>query len=604
MKKHFMLVAFVFVVLIAACATPVTEPPVTAAPTQEVKETPNPCPTFNGYGRYTMQVDCEKVTIGTETYSITQHNDELVVDGHTISRGIYRRTRPWLYVHHMDSNSVDITFEEGSKDVYPLYTGISASIFDVYAHPWEMTCSTNAAFADNYWLVSHRWSDTGVFFDLHQRTGSTRDWRLVQEDIYVADDATEVTVAEINTKVKITSFDATQQKAQVTFIVAHLPALSFTPSTLNVAIGSQQNITLNTPKGAPPNFSVKIAPENSNIAINNQSPGSSATIPVPQNTSSQTFTVHGVQAGTSRVTASGQGFESATMSVSVSPPNITLSLSNSNVAVMWGNAVNLTVIVEGQRGFAGPVDLTLENVPHGVKPSFAPATVNVPQNGTVMSTLILNTVTADTKLGPLTLRVKATPQTGSVARKTADFDLAVLRTEGQFDPVTLITNDSSCGSVIATVVATGSGYGVQFTGPPFNRTNPQTIDFSTGYAISPRCRISLVIPPVTLNTPRTTFWNLGFDPAIGADPLGRLIDNPEGAFINGYFSQDDSLFLLVTPGGAGTHHAAVANLYDLARGTNIGREFFTAKIISVELKIDTVTLYTNPSLTGLEWTVR
>lgn len=177
------------------------------------------CDTFTGYGRYTMRVDCEQVRIGDRAYKITRRDNNLVIADHSLYRGIYRKDRPWLYVHHVDGDRVDITFEEGSKPEYPLYTGSSASIFDVYAHPWEMTRSTNAAFPDNYWLVSHRWSDTGIFFDLQQRIGDVREWNLVQEDIFVDGDGAVVTVAEINTKVKIISFDPTQNKATVEFTV-------------------------------------------------------------------------------------------------------------------------------------------------------------------------------------------------------------------------------------------------------------------------------------------------------------------------------------------------------------------------------------------------
>jgi hypothetical protein len=72
-----------------------------------------------------------------------------------------------------------------------------------------------------------------------------------------------------------------------------------------------------------------------------------------------------------------------------------------------------------------------------------------------------------------------------------------------------------------------------------------------------------------------------------------------------YFSQDDSLFLLVTPtGGVGTTQAAAAGLYDMARGTKIGAsKFFTATVISVVLNGNTVTLNTNPPLSSPNWTV-
>lgn len=288
-------------------------------------------------------------------------------------------------------------------------------------------------------------------------------------------------------------------------------------------------------------------------------------------------------------------------------PFIDLSLSNANIAVVWGNTVSLTVTVKGKNGFAGAVNLTLENVPFGVTPSFAPAIVNIPQNGTATSTLNLHTVAAGTKLVPPALRIRAAPQAGGVASKTANFTLDVRRTPGRFDPVALRTTPSSCGSgsVTAIVVPTGNGPGVQFIGVPFNQT--EIIQFSTGYAFSPRCRIGLVIPPVLQNLHRTKLWNLGFNPAIGgtgAAALGSFIYSASGVFTNGYFSQDDSLFLLITPtGGVGTREVAGAVLYDLARGTTIsGGGFFTATVISVVLNGNTVTLNTNPPF-SINWTV-
>jgi hypothetical protein len=276
-------------------------------------------------------------------------------------------------------------------------------------------------------------------------------------------------------------------------------------------------------------------------------------------------------------------------------PSIDLSLPTTNFATVWGDPVSVTATVESQNGFSGPVELTVENLPFGVTASAV--TVNVPPNGTVTGTLNLTTVAAGTQLAPPPLRVRATAQAGGVAPRTANFNLAVLRTPGSFDPVTLRTTTAPpCGSVTATVVATGSGPGVEFSGPPFNQTNPQILPFSAGYALSPRCRIGVVIPPV-VQTPRTGLWNLGFDPAIGATALGRQIDNPEGVFTNGYFSKDDSLFLLVTPTSGGTPQTTAAGLYDLATGTKIdASKFFTARVVSVVLNGSTVTLNTDPPL--------
>jgi len=141
-----------------------------------------------------------------------------VIDGHTISRGIYRKTKPWLYVHEITDSNVDVTFDVGGKPSYPLYTGASGSIFDVYSHPWKLSKSTNILFSNNWWLISHRWNENGIFFDLQHNMGNESAWQLVKADIFVPNNGSEVTVNEINTKIKILSFNRSEQNAQVSFI--------------------------------------------------------------------------------------------------------------------------------------------------------------------------------------------------------------------------------------------------------------------------------------------------------------------------------------------------------------------------------------------------
>lgn len=175
------------------------------------------CQSYHGYGRYMIRVDCDDVEIEGKTYKITRRGNELVVAGHTLPRGIYRKTPPWLYLHHVNQNEVDITFEKGSKPSYPLYTGASATILNPYVRPWPVIHSTNVEFSDNYWLVSHRWSDTGIFFDLHQQIGDVTRWELVQGDIFIPGDGKEIRIEEINTKVKVLSFDPREKWAIVQF---------------------------------------------------------------------------------------------------------------------------------------------------------------------------------------------------------------------------------------------------------------------------------------------------------------------------------------------------------------------------------------------------
>jgi len=176
-----------------------------------------PCTTYNGYGRYTLRLNCDKVNIGGQDFMVSKQGTDLIVANHSFSRGIYRKTRPWLYLHHSTSDKVDITFEEGSKAIYPLYTGSTASIFEVYIHPWNIQQSTCAAFANNFWLVFHRWTEDGVLVDLQQQLSTVESWSLVQSDILLPANGNEVTVAQINTKMSCNSFNYPSKTATVKF---------------------------------------------------------------------------------------------------------------------------------------------------------------------------------------------------------------------------------------------------------------------------------------------------------------------------------------------------------------------------------------------------
>jgi hypothetical protein len=175
------------------------------------------CTTHHGYGRYDLEVGCDRVEIDGVEHQVDGSGSNPMLGSRTLQRGINRDDLPWLYLHRSQGNRVDITFDKGSKDIYPLYTGLSASIFSVYDHPWEMTRSTNAAFDNNYWLVSHRWAADAIYFDLQQRTGDVTQWQLVRADIRVPDDGTRLSVPEINTAIKILSFEPVQKKAMVEF---------------------------------------------------------------------------------------------------------------------------------------------------------------------------------------------------------------------------------------------------------------------------------------------------------------------------------------------------------------------------------------------------
>ncbi|HET6467174.1 MAG TPA: hypothetical protein VFG43_02235 [Geminicoccaceae bacterium] len=280
-------------------------------------------------------------------------------------------------------------------------------------------------------------------------------------------------------------------------------------------------------------------------------------------------------------------------------PAIDLRLVPGTLELAWGTGATVTATVEGRNGFGGTVDLALFNPPVGV--AAPPAALNVPLNGTASAPLVLATVAAGTALQPGPVQVRASPQTGAPAQ-TRSIALRVDRTPGSFaNPVTLTTGSGSCGPINAAVTGTS----VNITGP-FGNTNPQSLAFSQGYALSPNCRAAVVVTPVGAGgEPNVDLLNLAFPATIGADPPGRIVANPAGFFVEGRFSPDDSLFVLVTP-GTGTGQAASAGLYDVPTGAQIGApKHFTATVDGVTLAGRTVTLATTPPLARGqdEWTL-
>jgi hypothetical protein len=180
---------------------------------------PRNCHQYEGYGRYTLKVNCESVKIDGVRYKLTfaTAQNDFVIAGHTIARGIMRKTRPWLYIHSINvlGRSVDVTFDNGSKPEYPLYTGSSGSIFDVYSKPWDIKKSTCISFPEKNWLVSHRWGNNGIYFDLQSNIGSDQEWKLIEE-IFVGV-GNEVTVESIHTKISIINYNASEETATVKF---------------------------------------------------------------------------------------------------------------------------------------------------------------------------------------------------------------------------------------------------------------------------------------------------------------------------------------------------------------------------------------------------
>jgi hypothetical protein len=206
------------------------------------------------------------------------------------------------------------------------------------------------------------------------------------------------------------------------------------------------------------------------------------------------------------------------------PPNpaISLTVSPTDVAGAWGTNMSATVTVESKNGFAGNVDLVVSNAPFGVTPQFASATLLLPANGSVSSSMTLQTVEAATALGEQRIAIRAVPQAGTPAPQNRQLMLRIDRTSGAFTHV----SGGNCQNISAVVVPIGTGPAVKFTDS--NTTLNATaipLDPASGYAIAtPSCRSAVAVPPPTIPpTPpgssqsvyTTDLVNLGFPPGIG-----------------------------------------------------------------------------------------
>ena len=182
-----------------------------------------PCPIYNGYGRYTLSVDCESVKINGKTYKLkwAQAQNNLAIAGHTISRGIMRKTEPWLYIHTMDPQAkrAEITFDNGEKPTYPLYVGTVGTMNVMYDQMVNIKKSTCIEFPDKYWLVCHRWKDNGVYIYLQQNMGDVEQWQLIKE-IFVPNGGSQ-TVEIISVKITVTNYNETQETATIKFTLVN-----------------------------------------------------------------------------------------------------------------------------------------------------------------------------------------------------------------------------------------------------------------------------------------------------------------------------------------------------------------------------------------------
>jgi hypothetical protein len=105
-------------------------------------------------------------------------------------------------------------------------------------------------------------------------------------------------------------------------------------------------------------------------------------------------------------------------------PNFSISLSSTTLTIEAGGTGTVTATIARTGGFAGTVNLTVENVPPGITPTFAPAAITSTTTQTTLTVVVAGTVTPgthtftvrgqgagipDSKTGTVTLTVTARP---------------------------------------------------------------------------------------------------------------------------------------------------------------------------------------------------
>lgn len=165
-------------------------------------------------------------------------------------------------------------------------------------------------------------------------------------------------------------------------------------------------------------------------------------------------------------------------------PGITVSLSATNLTVVQGQSGTVTTTITRVNGFTGDIDLTVENAPAGVTPTFTPAKL---PNGSTSSSLQLAAAPGATP-GPYTLTIRA--RGAGVTDQTVALSLAV-GVAGSYNlsvsPATVTVQQGSSGATTVTIERIGGFAGavtLTVTGAPAGVTvDPSPVSL-TGNSVS------------------------------------------------------------------------------------------------------------------------
>lgn len=267
-------------------------------------------------------------------------------------------------------------------------------------------------------------------------------------------------------------------------------------------------------------------------------------------------------------------------------PHFEINVQPTEQTVEWGGQADYRLTLTGHN-ILNKLNVNLStDLPDGkgVNHDFGPRDVelNPEPDNTGYSTLTVRNKEGVASLGETGFNIIASDTNFT---RSVPASLVIKRKYGLFDRVTLHhygDSSQSCGSITATIGGDRNTPTVLFhitTGSISSSPSPVLY-----YAISPRCRVGIVIPPWKNDPaydPAVSLYNLGFSMPNGPHGLGNEIKLITQMFWQQFWcSRDDSLLVIIgrTINGtsADTHFAY---LFNTVTGNEIDNETFMPEII-------------------------
>lgn len=288
------------------------------------------------------------------------------------------------------------------------------------------------------------------------------------------------------------------------------------------------------------------------------------------------------------------GLRSNELTFRVAPLVIDLRVSPTGaVDIPWGGEATFEVAVEGAN-LIDATDVRLSaahsgpnRAANGLAMTMSPTVLTLTAaNPAARAHLTVGAPVAASPLGPASVTVTA--RASGIRQRTAGATLRVLRATGAFVRTPPAYAPVRCGGVTATPVDRdpGPGFvpGVRFSIPAAGANQLSYFD-ALYFAISPHCRVGVVLPRDELLGPALNLVNLGFGPGAGAPALGMLTSFGPPYFWQAFwFSPDDSLLLVIgrIREGSGTPNTHDAAVYDTVRHRRLGYTQFIPDIIEAD----------------------